>query len=85
MTDFMRDNIEIQAEWMAPVLVHALAADFEETVTKLGVVPARQDGDFKPLEVLSKMPFQGLAEVALPHIQRKTHAAKDVLRRETRH
>ena len=78
VADLVGDDVEVEREGQRPPGGVFLAADLEEAVAILRVVPLRQQRDLKPVIAVAKMPFERLTEIALPDVEREAHAAEGV-------
>ncbi len=76
MAELVRDHVEIQRIWRMASIGKPMRAHLHEAVARIGVVETRQDADLEPPIVLSEMPFDPMAEITLPNVERETRCAE---------
>src|SRR5262245_11192201 len=67
MPDFVRNDIEVQAEWPIDA-VFPVAANFYEAEAGIGVIQGGKDAELHPLIARSEMPVDGTVEITFPDI-----------------
>ena len=71
------DDVEVKAERLIRTGL-PIAANFNESVTRQGVVEARLDRQLKPVKVSSKMPRYLVTEISFPDVKDETYGSEQV-------
>ncbi|GLS33409.1 hypothetical protein GCM10007937_51200 [Mesorhizobium albiziae] len=79
MADFMRDDVEIQAEGMDGPVGRAMNSYLQEAVSHEGILyEIALQNQLELVEVAGEVPFDWMAEIALPDIERSPYDTEKV-------
>ena len=79
MANLVGHDVEVEAKRRDAAVARLMDADLEKTVAHEGIFQKiALQHQFEPVEVLGEMPFDRMAEILFPDIERETNRAEQM-------